>query len=98
MSLPVEFHPAVQNEADDGYRWYEQKSPGLGREFLNEVERVISEIVANPARYGFAERDIREGQLRRFPYAVYYRVLPNRIRVLAVFNAYRDPAIWQARS
>jgi plasmid stabilization system protein ParE len=97
VTLPLNFHPLVRDDVDDGYRWYEQRQTGLGQDFLNEVGRVLAEIVANPARYGFADADIREGLLNRFPYAVYYRVLPNRIRVLAVYHTARDPAGWQAR-
>ncbi len=97
MTLPLNFHPLVHDEIDDGYCWYEQRQAGLGRDFLDEVDHVLAEIVANPARYGFADRDIREGLVNRFPYAVYYRVLPNRIRVLAVYHTARDPSGWQSR-
>ncbi len=72
-SLPLDVHPAVRDEIDDAHDWYEQRRPGLGRDFLDEVERVLAEIAANPARYGFADGDIREGPLHRFPSAVYYR-------------------------
>jgi hypothetical protein len=53
---------------------------------------------ANPSRYGFADADIREAPLTRFPYAVYYRALADRIRVLAVYHTARDPSGWQSRS
>jgi plasmid stabilization system protein ParE len=99
VSLPLDFHPAVRREADAGYRWYEQQRPGLGTDdFLDEVGRVLAAITANPARYGFAEGDIREGPLSRFTYAVYYRVLPDRVRVPAVFHTSRDPSLWQSRA
>ena len=98
MNLPLDFHPAVRDEIDDAHDWYEQRRPGLGGDFLDEVQRVLAEIRANPARYGFADRDIREGLLKRFPYAVYYRVLADRIRVLAVFHTARNPSRWQSRS
>jgi plasmid stabilization system protein ParE len=94
----LDFHPAVRDEIDDAHDWYEQRQPGLGRDFLDEVERVLAEITANPARYGFADADIREGPLHRFPYAVYYRVLPNRIRILAVYHLSRNPTRWQSRN
>jgi plasmid stabilization system protein ParE len=97
VSLPLEFHSAVRDEVNDAHDWYEQQRSGLGRDFLDEVERVLADITANPARYGFAERDIREGPLNRFPYAVYYRVLADRIRVLAVYYMSRDPTGWQSR-
>jgi plasmid stabilization system protein ParE len=98
MTLPLEFHPAVRGETDNAHNWYEQRRPGLGRHFLDEVERVLAEITANPARFGFADADIREGLLNRFPYAIYYRVLTNRIRVLAVYHTSRDPSGWQSRT
>ncbi|WP_020469822.1 type II toxin-antitoxin system RelE/ParE family toxin [Zavarzinella formosa] len=98
MSLPLEFHPDVQDEIDSAYRWYDQRQMGLGTDFLDAVQLVLSEVAVHPARYGFAERDIREGLLTRFPYAVYYRELADRIRVLAVFHTSRDPSRWQSRS
>lgn len=97
MSLPLDFHPAVRGEIADAHDWYEQRQVGLGRDFLDEVERVLAEITANPARYGFADADIREGPLQRFPYAIYYRVLADRIRVLAVYHTSRNPSRWQSR-
>ena len=98
MSLPPEFHPSVRGETDDAHDWYERRRPGLGADFLDEVQRVLGEIAANPARYGFAHNDVREGLLNRFPYAVYYRELPDRIRVLAVYHTSRDPSGWQSRT
>lgn len=51
---------------------------------------MLGAITANPDRYEFADADIHEGPLRRFPYAVYYRVL-------AVYHTARDPSGWQSR-
>ena len=64
----------------------------------DELERVYAAVQANPARYGFAQGDIREGLLTRFPYAVYYRPLADRIRVLSVFHTSRNPTVWQGRA
>ncbi|HJT78891.1 MAG TPA: type II toxin-antitoxin system RelE/ParE family toxin [Gemmataceae bacterium] len=97
MSLPLDFHPAVRGEIDAAHDWYEQRRAGLGRDYLDEVERVLAAITANPDRYGFADADIHEGPLRRFPYAIYYRVLPDRIRVLAVYHTARGLSRWQSR-
>ena len=84
-------------EIDDAYRWYERRRPGLGGDFLDEVQRTLGAITSNPSRYGFADGDIREGPLSRFPYAVYYRVLADRIRVLGVYHLSRDPSGWRSR-
>lgn len=98
MSPSLDFHPSVRGEVASARGWYEQQQPGLGTDFLDAVERALDDIAADPAGHGFADADIRAAPLTRFPYAVYYRVLPNRIRVLAVYHTSRDPAGWQSRS
>jgi plasmid stabilization system protein ParE len=98
LSLPLEFHPAVRYEIDDAHDWYEQRRPGLGADFLDEVQRLLAEIAANPALGGIAEGDIRMRLLNRFPYAIYYRELTDRVRVLAVYHTARDPSRWQSRN
>jgi plasmid stabilization system protein ParE len=97
LSLPLDFHPFVRDEINDAYEWYERRRIGLGVDYLNEVERVLAEISSNPARYGFVEADVREGMLKRFPYAIYYRVMTDRIRVLAVYHTSRAPSGWKRR-
>jgi toxin ParE1/3/4 len=97
VSLPLDFHPAVGQEIAEAHDWYERRQQGLGSNFLDEVQEVLTAITTNPARYGFAHADIREGLLKRFPYVAYYRVLANRIRVLAVYHTSRDPSGWQSR-
>ena len=69
----------------------------MGHRYLVPMS-ALAAITANPARYGFADGDIREGPLSRFPYAIYYRVLADRIRVLAVYHTARDPSGWQSRA
>ena len=48
--------------------------------------------------YAATFRGVRPAKLRRFPYVVYYRVLADRIEVLAVLHGSRDPRIWQGRA
>ena len=60
-------------------------------EFLDELNEISAEIATDPARFAFSgERDIRETQARRFPYVVYYRILSDRVRILAVWHTARD--------
>jgi plasmid stabilization system protein ParE len=62
-----------------------------------EVQRVLDTIANNPERYPEVSGDVREAPVSRFPYGVYYRVKPDRVVVIAVFHASRDPAVWQGR-
>ena len=98
MSLPLVFHPAVQGEVDEAYRWYEQQRPGLGDDFLAAIEEVYNHLRATPEAHQVIYRDVRRALPRRFPYGVYYRVLVNRVEVIAVQHSSRNPARWQSRA
>ena len=43
------------------------------------------------------ERDVRRYLLRRFPFAILYRLEPDHLRILAVKHHSRQSDYWQAR-
>ena len=97
MSLPVVFRPVAQAEFDAAAAWYEGQRPGLGTDFVAEVQQVLDTIANQPDRYPVVSGDVREAPVSQFPYCVYYRVKPDRVVVVAVFHTSRDPSIWQGR-
>jgi plasmid stabilization system protein ParE len=98
MSLPVVFRREAQDEMDEAYGWYERQRAGLGEEFLAAAQDVLDRIQENPESYALVYRDVRRGLTRRFPYAVYYQVQPERIIVLGVYHGRRNPRGWQERA
>jgi toxin ParE1/3/4 len=98
MSLPLVFHPLVQLDINDAYRYYESKRTGLGDDFLAAVEEVLRRIANNPLMHQQVLHDIRRGVTRKFPYEVFYRPHADRVEVIAVYHSSRDPAGWQARA
>jgi plasmid stabilization system protein ParE len=97
MNWAVAFHPDVADEVLDAYRWYQDRRSGLGDDLLAELERVYAALRATPEQHQIIERDIRHSRLRRFPCAVYYRILADRVEVIAVQHGDRDPALWRSR-
>jgi plasmid stabilization system protein ParE len=87
----------AQAEFNAAHKWYEQKRAGLGEEFSEEVHRVFDRILVTPKLYSCVYKDVRRAPVHRFPYAVFYQILPDRIRIIAVFHDRRDPSSWQAR-
>jgi plasmid stabilization system protein ParE len=87
----------AQREFDEAADWYDRQRTGLGTEFIDEIQRVFDSIMKNPLRFGVVQQDFREALANRFPYAVYYRVEPQRVVIMAVLHTSRDPAIWQER-
>ena len=77
--------------------WYEQRSPGLGAEFLRAVDVILAEIPRMPERYPLVHREARRALLRRFPYGVYFVASPDLVSVVACMHAHRDPRRWEER-
>jgi plasmid stabilization system protein ParE len=97
MSLALVFHPSVRIDMDDAYTWYETQNPGRGEDFLSSVQKVLDRIQNNPEMHARIYGDVRRCLTRRFPYGVFYRVEADRICIVAVYHAKRDPAGWKSR-
>ncbi|MEH1979211.1 type II toxin-antitoxin system RelE/ParE family toxin [Nostoc sp.] len=98
MNYVVVFRPEVREELNDAYSWYESQKPGLGDEFLDSVDETVNRISQMPESYLIVYGDIRRAVVRRFPYAVYYRIVSSRVIVTAIFHGRRDPKSWQTRT
>lgn len=95
---PVIFRPAARDELDEAFRWYEEREPGLGAAFLEAVERSLTGIAASSGHYPIIHRTLRRALLGRFPYGVYFLEEEERIVVIGVLHAARDPRTWRRRT
>jgi toxin ParE2 len=83
---------------------YDGKKPGLGEDFLQELERTYARIEKVPrAHYqltiaSLGEREFRRAILRRFPYRIIYEVCDTEIVVFAVAHVRRKPNFWLGRT
>jgi plasmid stabilization system protein ParE len=98
MSLPLVFQADVRDDIDEAYTWYENQRSGLGEQFLTEVQSVLDRIERNPELHALIHKDVRHTRVKRFPYAVFYRIEIHRITVIAVQHGKRDPRRWQSRA
>lgn len=97
--MKIEYHPALGSELEDVRDYYEEKSTGLGRDFVDEFERQVLTIAAMPERWMVVERDIRRALMKRFPYVIYFRILDNEaIRITVVKHEKRHPAYGRQRT
>jgi len=89
---------AAEADIAEAARWYEQRSPGLGSEFLRAVDVTLAEVARMPERYPLVRGRARRALLRRFPYAVFFVASPDLVSVFACLHARRDPRHWRERS
>lgn len=92
MPLSVVFRRIAKREFDDAISWYQDRREGLGREFSVAVEQQLGRIALSPNQFACVRGEVRRAVLQRFPYSIYFIVEDDRIVVLAIFHARRDPS------
>lgn len=97
MSLPVVFRPQAEAEFEQAQSWYEERTRGLGQEFVTCVQATIEAVRRNPDQFQRVDGDARRALVRRFPYAILYLADPESVAIVAVFHTSRDPAVWRTR-
>ena len=95
--LELKLEPEAEAEFLEAAEWYTARSPRLGTAFRDAVSVVLETIEEAPQRFPVALRDIRKARVRRFPYVVYYVVLPEATTVIAIIHGRRDPRRWAGR-
>lgn len=98
MTLSVSFRRAASEEFIEAAARYEAQRPGLGAEFIAEIERCVVRAADRPELYALIHNGMRRVTAKRFPYSLYFRSEEQRVVILAVFHGSRDPANWQRRA
>lgn len=91
-------HRAAEDDLTAAFLYYkaEAGSAVAGR-FLNEFERVVHLLEANPG-FGTPTQDGRRSfPLRGFPYSLIYRTTSEGLRILVVRHQHRDPSMGKER-
>ena len=74
VTLPLALSPAAEDDLHDAAAWYDAQQPGLGDEFLRSVEASFTRVQQLPSSFPADESGVHSALLRRFPYAVLFRV------------------------
>jgi hypothetical protein len=63
----------------------------LGAEFVEAYDAAIDVVVKHGRRMALIRGDVRVVPLRRFPFGIYYRIMPDKIRIVIVKHLRSDP-------
>ena len=92
MSFVVKKLPPAEQDALDAAIWYEERQPGLGDEFLTEVDRAVRALGEAALLHRIRFADVRRSPVHRFKfYGVYYIVHEQEVWILAIFHGRRHP-------
>lgn len=97
MTLPVRLTAAAVRDLALAERWYLDEAPHVLASFEEEIDRAFDRISERPESYRIVESHVRRAPMRKFPFSVFYRILPEWIEVVAVVHQSRDPRTWQRR-
>ncbi|MBI2946429.1 MAG: type II toxin-antitoxin system RelE/ParE family toxin [Verrucomicrobia bacterium] len=84
-------------EFQESAAWYEQRRPGLGEEFVQDILEVIELILQDPLVWRKIGREVRWCLAKRFPFGVIYRIREGKIEIVAVMHQSRKPGYWRSR-
>lgn len=93
----LSFHRLAELELEEAAYYYESVSAGLGATFVNSIEACVQSILEFPRSGRIMRGQIRQRLARGFPYAIVYKRIDDRIRVLAVMHTKRRPSYWAGR-
>ena len=88
---------AAEAEFADAALYYLEESPDAVSRFLDEVEEALAEVGAFPSRYPTVHSNIRAKVLNVFPFTIFYQILTEEIRILAIAHHARNPERWTER-
>ena len=94
--MRVQILDEAQRDLVEGYRFYEGQGEGLGDYFLDSLFSDIDSLQLyagiHPVYFGYNRL-----LSKRFPFAVYYRVENEMVRVYAVLDCRREPSWTRTR-
>ena len=98
MAIPgLDLHPEAGEEAVAAVAWYAERNPNAAADLFAEIERAFERILETPLAFPSHRRDTRRYVMRRFPYAIVYRITAAGLQVIAVAHAKRRPGYWRER-
>ena len=89
--MRIEILDEAEKDLLNSYSFYERQSKGLGQYFLDSLFSDIESLHIYAGIHAI-HFNCQRVLAKRFPFAIYYRIQDNVIRVYAILDCRRDPA------
>lgn len=83
---PVAFSLAASADADSAAHGLDEQRPGLGRAFLDQLQRTLRLVSQYPESSQRVHGPLRRALVHRFGYAVIYQHRHETIEIVALFD------------
>ena len=81
----------AKNEIFEAFDWYESKQIGLGKRFVNIIDKKFYEIKLSPKKYPIVFENMRKTVIKNFPFIIVFEIENSDIIVYAVFHTKQNP-------
>jgi plasmid stabilization system protein ParE len=90
--MKLEILDQAEDDLIEGFHFYESQQAGLGSYFLVNLYGDIESLGLHGGMHLKAYKEYHRLLSRRFPFAVFYKVVEDTVFVHAVLDCRRDPA------
>jgi plasmid stabilization system protein ParE len=99
MIEQVIFRSEAVEDVHKAASWYEERSPGLGEELIEEILVATRRAAQQPELFRVvrANGEVRRVLTERFPYRIFFSVMEAALYVHAVLHGAQHDRRWQAR-
>jgi len=90
--VKIKILESAKDDLKEGFTFYELQERGVGSYFLESVFSDIESLKLFAGIHSIHFGKYHRLLSKRFPFAIYYRIEENEVRVYAVLDCRRDPA------
>jgi len=88
----------ARSDLRQAMEYYQQQRQDLGNRFVSAVVDALEVITDRPGSFPQVHADLRRAIVKRFPYGVFFRIIADVVRVVAIMHLHRDPGTWRRRA
>ena len=93
----IRVRPEAEADLRTAFAGYEERRPGLGREFLDAIGDTLARVATLPRQFPIVHQDVHRALSKRFPFAVFFVLELDVAVVLAILPQAAHPARWKRR-
>jgi toxin ParE1/3/4 len=97
MEYKLIISPEAEEDLSEAFTWYEERRKGLGHDFLLQINAALRFLERNPLVFPEMYKGVRRHLIKRFPYKIFYLVERQKVIILGVIYAGRDPELVKKR-
>jgi len=92
MSLRVVIMREAAADILEAREWYDSQQAGVGDKFYFALRNRVQAAIETPLLpRAWGRRNIRKIRIPKYPYFIYYEIMAEELRVIAVIHGARNP-------